>query len=271
MERRAAEATAATGRYDANQSDDFGGDNDAEMAEAHAAPRELDEREVLAQRKRDMLAYYAANPYAGQWWLPDDHNGGAPTLGPFSYDELVAKLPHIMVAHRRDDDAWKVVGPYAARDKVERYGRAADGARVSFNANDGGADADAARERDIQTEAWFDVVTEIIDVESEITSTPLVKPNDADVRDIETWFSSEMAKVALDSSELSHSIAAKKAHAAAPRKRRRGFEMRVISDDVQNHTAARVIGELYKNLMKNRKRFFASIIDPVLADWEQEQ
>ena len=142
---------------------------------------------------------------------------------------------------------------------------------MSFSANDGAADVEAGRERDIQTDAWFDVVTEIIDVENELTSAPLAKPNDADTRDIESWFSREMEKVALDSSEVSKSKVAAKQHAPAPRKRRRGFEMRVSTDDVQNHTAARVIGELYKNLMKNRKRFFASIVEPVLADWEREQ
>ena len=271
LERKAADAAAAASYYDINRAEYSDGDDDGGMPAAHAAPREVDEQEILAQRKHDMLAYYAANPYAGQWWLPDDNNNGAPMLGPYSYEELVANLPHIMVAHRRDDDAWRVVGPYTARDKVEGYGRAADGAPMSFSANDGAADVEAARERDIQTDAWFDVVTEIIDVENELTSAPLAKPNDADTRDIESWFSREMEKVALDSSEVSKSKVAAKQHAPAPRKRRRGFEMRVSTDDVQNHTAARVIGELYKNLMKNRKRFFASIVDPVLADWEREQ
>ena len=44
-----------------------------------------------------------------------------------------SRPPHVMVAHRREDDAWRVVGPYAARDRVENYGRVVNGAVVSLD------------------------------------------------------------------------------------------------------------------------------------------
>ena len=268
FERRAAEEAAAVG-YDLYEDDTAGAALASEIETLMETDDNAAERARLNQ-KREMLAYYTENPRAGQWWLPDDNNGGAPTLGPFGYDELTAKLPHIMVAHRRDDDAWTVVGPYSERDKVENYGRAAHGAAVALRNHDAETDYEAARERDLQTSAWFAAVTEMIDIEDDLKVPSKAEPSETEASAIKSWFAREMSKVKLDTSELS-SMFSKPAHVGEPRRRRRGFELRVTADDVQNHTAARVIGELYKNLMKNRKRLFASIVEPVLDDWDAER
>jgi hypothetical protein len=54
------------------------------------------------------------------------------------------------------------------------------------------------------------------------------------------------------------------------RKRRRGFETRVVANETQNLASARVLGDLYQAVTRNRKRLFAAIIEPVLDEWERE-
>jgi hypothetical protein len=51
------------------------------------------------------------------------------------------------------------------------------------------------------------------------------------------------------------------------RGRSRGFEMRVVADEQQNARTARLLGDVYQAIFKNRKRLFASIVEPVLDDW----
>lgn len=260
-ERRANEAksrAAATSKYKAKAAT-----LDRNDDEESARKRQLDaEAAAAAQQRRDMLAFFAVNPYAGQWWLPDDAQGGAPTLGPFMYDELLAKLPHVMVAHRREDDTWRVVGPYAARDRVENYGRAAHGAVVSA-AGDNAEEADKI-EREMEVEAWFDAATLVIDVDEDVKDAfpKEVSPRDAD--DVETWFDAAMAKVGAPGDSKKSSVAKK---SSRKRGRSRGFEMRVVADEQQNARTARLLGDVYQAIFKNRKRLFASIVEPVLDDW----
>lgn len=240
--------------------------NDDEDDEDSARKRRLDaEAAAAAQQRRDMLAFFAANPYAGQWWLPDDAQGGAPTLGPFMYDELLAKLPHVMVAHRREDDTWRVVGPYAARGRVENYGRAAHGAVVSAAGNDA-EEADKI-EREMEVEAWFDAAMLVIDVDEDVKDAfpKEVSPRDAD--DVETWFDAAMAKVGAPGDSKKSSVAKR---SSRKRGRSRGFEMRVVADERQNARTARLLGDVYQAIFKNRKRLFASIVEPVLDDWLRE-
>ena len=243
----------------------------AERASAAVAARadQMDEKErarLAAEEERrqyeDMMRYFAANPLAGQWWLPDDARGGEFSLGPFSYDELVSRLPHVMVAHRREDDAWRVVGPYAARDRVENYGRVVDGAVVSFGQEDG--EIGAAADRKLKVETWFEAVTAVLDVETDVKES---YAGDAvgDRNALSSWFDREIAKVKVPAG----TAPMKSSKSSHQRKRRRGFEMRVVADERQNAISARVLGDLYQAVMKNRKRLFASIIEPVLDDWER--
>ena len=229
---------------------------------------QIDEKErtrLAAEEERrqyeDMMRYFAANPFAGQWWLPDDERGGEFSLGPFSYDELVSRLPHVMVAHRREDDAWRVVGPYAARDRVENYGRVVDGAVVSLGQEDG--EIGAAADRKLEVETWFEAVTSVLDVETDVKD-PFPRDDIGDRDALSSWFDREIAKVKVPVGTAPMST--KSSH---QRKRRRGFEMRVVADERQNAISARVLGDLYQAVMKNRKRLFASIIEPVLEDWER--
>ena len=229
---------------------------------------QIDEKErarLAAEEERrqyeDMMRYFAANPFAGQWWLPDDERGGEFSLGPFSYDELVSRLPHVMVAHRREDDAWRVVGPYAARDRVENYGRVVNGAVVSLGQEDG--EIGAAADRKLEVETWFEAVTSVLDVETDVKD-PFPRDDIGDRDALSSWFDREIAKVKVPVGTARMST--KSSH---QRKRRRGFEMRVVADERQNAISARVLGDLYQAVMKNRKRLFASIIEPVLKDWER--
>lgn len=224
---------------------------------------QLSALEEAKQREEAASRYFAANPYAGQWWLPDDTQGGEFSLGPFTYDDLVNRLPHVMVAHRREDDAWRVVGPYSARERFENYGRDVDGAVISLS-RDGGENADAA-EREIEIESWFGVATSIIDVDDDVKN-PSPQNGVADERGVRAWFDAEMAKVKLPAG-----FAASKSSGTTQRKRRRGFEMRVVVDEQQRFVAARVLGELYRAVTKNRKRLFAAIVEPILDDWMSEE
>ena len=249
-QRAAREAAARTERAE-----------DAAAVEEDEAARERAATEEARQRRHEMERYFAANPYAGEWWLTEEENDGKFTLGPFAYQELLERLPHVAVAHRREDDAWRVVGPYAARERVEGYGRNMDGAIVSFDRDE--ADADAAASRDMETEAWFDVVTSVIDVEGEIENA--FSRDVGDEKGVNAWFDREMSKV-----KLPPGIAPMKSVKSTPRKRRRGFETRVVANETQNLASARVLGDLYQAVTKNRKRLFAAIVEPVLDEWERE-
>ena len=249
-QRNAREAAARTERAE-----------DAAAVEEDEAARARAATEEARRRRHEMEQYFAANPYAGEWWLTEQENDGKFTLGPFAYHELLERLPHVAVAHRRDDDAWRVVGPYAARERVEGYGRNMDGAVLSFDRDE--ADADAAASRDMETEAWFDVVTSVIDVEGEVQNA--LSRNVGDEKDVNAWFDREMSKV-----KLPPGIAPMKSVKSTQRKRRRGFETRVVANETQNLASARVLGDLYQAVTRNRKRLFAAIIEPVLDEWERE-
>lgn len=241
----------------------------AMATEARRGESERDERmpEISAQeetqkREAEAVRFFAAKPYAGQWWLPDDTRGGEFALGPFTYDDLVSRLPNVMVAHRREDDAWRVVGPYSARERFENYGRDIDGALVSLSRDEGD---DAAAERDMEITMWFDVATAIIAGDEDLKDPfPCIRVDDG--RDVRAWFDKEMSKV-----ELRGGIAPPKSPVAPQRKRRRGFEMRVVANEQQNLISARVLGELYQAVTKNRKKLFAGIVEPVVDDWLREQ
>ena len=234
--------------------------NDGADDEESARKRQLDAKAAAAEQERcDMLAFFASNPYAGQWWLPDDAQGGAPTLGPFMYDELLGKLPHVMVAHRRDDDTWRVVGPYAARDRFENYGLAAHGAVVP-TAGDDTEETDKV-EREMEVEAWFDAATLVIDVDEDVKDAFPKEVSPRDAHDAEEWFEAAMTKVgAPDDAKTS----------SRKRGRSRGFEVRVVADEQQNARTARLLADVYQAIFKNRKRLFASIVEPVLDDWLRE-
>jgi len=268
--REAAAAAAAAAAAEMNERAAAAARAAAERAaDAKEKTPEVDERapqitaeEEARRREEAAVRYFAANPYAGHWWLPDDTQGGEFSLGPFTYDDLVNRLPHIMVAHRREDDAWRVVGPYSARERFENYGRDVDGAVISLSGASG--ENTEAAEREIEIESWFGVATSIIDVDGDVKN-PFPRDSVADERGVRAWFDAEMAKVKLPAG-----VAAPKTSGTTQRKRRRGFEMRVVADEQQRFVAARILGEVYRAMTKNRKRMFATIVEPILDDWLSE-